>query len=458
MSEFPIDKLEILKRKDAYPYEWVDSYKKFNYQELPPKECFYSSIDDGKRGKGDGHISNEEYLHLKNVWNTFNFNTFTDSHNHLKKNVLLLADVFEKCISTSQKYYNLDPYHYFSVPGLSWDAILNLTKAELEKISDVDMHLFFDKGMRGGISCYISKRYSKANNKYCPNYDRTKPEKYITYLDMNNLYGKAMSGYLPYGEFKWIENNNEIVNKILNKSDNSLHGYLLEVDLDYPEDLHDFHKDYPMAPEKIKIKDEMLYTYWLEIKNKYDIKLGGINKLAPNLLPKRNYVVDYRNLKYYLSQGLIIKKVYKIFEFKQSAWMKPYIDFHTQKRKEADNEADKNLFKRLNNAVYGKTTENKRKRIKIRITNTPKDFLKYASRFTYISHNIFGKNLVAINEKKEVLTLNKPVYVGCTVLDLSTLAMYQFYYDFVKKKCENPKLLFTDTDSLCIETEEDFMK
>ena len=213
-----------------------------------------------------------------------------------------------------------------------------------------------------------------------------------------------------------------------------------------------------MAPEKIKIKDEMLYTYWLEIKNKYDIKLGGINKLAPNLLPKRNYVFDYRNLKYYLSQGLIIKKVYKIFEFKQSAWMKPYTDFHTQKRKEADNEADKNLFKRLNNAVYGKTTENKRKRIKIRITNTPKDFLKYASRFTYISHNIFGKNLVAINEKKEVLTLNKPVYVGCTVLDLSTLAMYQFYYDFVKKKCENPKLLFTDTDSLCIETEEDFMK
>ena len=120
MSEFPIDKLEILKRKDAYPYEWVDSYKKFNYQELPPKECFYSSIDDGKRGKGDGHISDEQYLHLKNVWNTFNFNTFRDFHNHyLKKDVLLLADVFEKFISTSLKYYNLDPCHYFSAPGLS---------------------------------------------------------------------------------------------------------------------------------------------------------------------------------------------------------------------------------------------------------------------------------------------------------------------------------------------------
>ena len=125
--------------------------------------------------------------------------------------------------------------------------------------------------------------------------------------------------------------------------------------------------------------------------------------------------------------------------------MKPYIDFNTQKRKEATNEADKNLFKLLNNAVYGKTMENMRKRIKIRIT-----------RPTYIGHKKFGKNLVAIHEKKELLTLNKPIYVGNAILELSKLAMYKFYYDFVKKKCKNPKLLFTDTDSLCIETEEDF--
>ena len=156
LSEFPIDKLEILKRKDSYPYEWVDSYKKFNYQELPPKECFYSSIDDGKRGKGDGHISNNQYLHLKLVWKEFGFKTFRDFHNHyLKKDVLLLADVFEKFISTSLKYYR--SMSYFSAPGLSWDAMLKVTKIELEKISDADIHLFIEKGMRGGIS-YINKR------------------------------------------------------------------------------------------------------------------------------------------------------------------------------------------------------------------------------------------------------------------------------------------------------------
>ena len=199
---------------------------------------------------------------------------------------------------------------------------------------------------------------------------------------MNNLYGDAMSQYLPYGGFKWVKTTNETINRILNKSDNSLHGYFLELDLEYLKNLHDFHKDYPMAPEKIKVKDEMLSPYCLKIKNKHDIKLGDINKLTPNLMSKKNYVVHYRNLKYYLSQGLILKKVQKILKFKQSAWMKPYIDFNTQKRKEATNEADKSCFKLLNNVVYGKTMENMRKRIKIRITKTQKDFLKYASRPT----------------------------------------------------------------------------
>ena len=136
----------------------------FNHQELATKKCLYSSIDDGKRGKGDGHISNNQYLHLKNFWNTFNFNRLRDFHNHyLKKDVLLLADVFEKFISTSLEYYNLDPCHYLSAPGLSWDATLKMTKVELEKTSNADIHLFIEKGMRGGIS-YINKRYSKANN------------------------------------------------------------------------------------------------------------------------------------------------------------------------------------------------------------------------------------------------------------------------------------------------------
>ena len=145
LSEYPKDKMEILKRKDAYLYEWVDSYENFNYTELSSKECFYSSIKDGKRYNDNAHISDDQYLHFKNVLNTFNFNTFKDYHNHyLKKDVLLLADVSEDFINKCLKYYGLDPCHYLSSPGLSWDAMLKMTKVELEKISDADMHLFIE--------------------------------------------------------------------------------------------------------------------------------------------------------------------------------------------------------------------------------------------------------------------------------------------------------------------------
>ena len=166
------------------------------------KKYFYSSLRDGKKDRSNGHIFNEQYLHLQIVWNTFNFNTFEDFHDHyLKKDVLLLADIFEKFISTNLKYYGLDPCHYFSAPGLSWDAMLKMTKIELEKINDPDKYMFLEQGMRGGVS-YINKRCSKANNKYCPDYDKEKYEKYFIYFDMNNLYGCAMSQYLPYSNFK----------------------------------------------------------------------------------------------------------------------------------------------------------------------------------------------------------------------------------------------------------------
>ena len=160
----------------------------------------------------------------------------------------------------------------------------------------------------------------------------------------------------------------------------------LKVDLDYPEELHDSHDDFPTAPEKIKNEGDILSPYCSEIKKEYDIKTGGFNKVTPNSMQKKNYVVHYRNLQYYLSQGLILKKVHRTLEYKQTDWMKLYIDFNTQKRKEATNEADKNLFKLFNTSVHGKTMENVRKRIKIRIITNEKDFIEYASRPTYISH------------------------------------------------------------------------
>ena len=235
----------------------MDSFKRFSEEKLPDKKCFYSSVKDGTTDdngeKLDGHISDEDYLTCKKIWNEFNMKNMGDYHDHyLKKDVLLLADIFEKFIDTFLKFYGLDPCDYFSSPGLSWDAILKMTGVKLEKILDIDMYLFIEKGLRGGIS-YIAKRYSEAKNIYMRNYDPKKLSNFITYLDMNNLYGWVMSGYLPYGGFKWLKNVHEF--------ENIFNGYILEVDLEYPEELHLLHNDCLLAPEKLAIPYEMLSDY-----------------------------------------------------------------------------------------------------------------------------------------------------------------------------------------------------
>ena len=218
----------------------------------------------------------------------------------------MLPDVFEKFIDTCLKYYELDPCHYFSAPRLSWDAMLKMTGVKLEKISDIDQYLFIEKGTRIGVS-YIAKRYAKANNKYMCDYDSNKPSTFITFLDKNNLYGWAISEYLPYGKFEWLKNVDKLdVMSINGKSDV---GYFLEVDLKYPDELHDLHNDYPLAPEKLAVTNDMLSKYCKSVADKYDIKVGDVKKLIPNLGNKTKYVVHYRNLQFYLSLRMKLTKI-----------------------------------------------------------------------------------------------------------------------------------------------------
>ena len=194
------------------------------------------------------------------------------------------------------------------------------------------MYLFIEKGMRGGIS-YIAKRHSNANNKYMECYDRSEESKYISYHDANNLYGLAMSHYLPYSGFKWL-NQKEVSDFGLNSiSENGSIGYILEVDLEYPSELHEFHNDYPLAPEKLEISQNMLSNYCCNIANEYAIKTGGVNKLVLNLGNKSKYFVHYRNLQLYWLLGIKLTKIHGILKFKQSDWLKKYIDFNTDEKK-----------------------------------------------------------------------------------------------------------------------------
>ena len=231
--------------------------------------------------------------------------------------------------------------------------MLKITGVKLEKISDIDMYLFIEKGLRAGIS-YIAKRYTEANNKYMKNHGFTKPSKY---LDKNNLYGWAMSRYLPYGGFKWFKNvDNFNVNLIsdCNSIKKSSAGYISEVYLEYPEELHKLHNDYPLAPEKLSIPYNMLSDYGKKIAGKYGIKVGDVKKLIPNLGDKANYMVHYKNLQLYLSLGMKLTKIHRVLKFKQSDWIKIYIDFNTKKRTKTTNKFEKNFFKLMINSVYDK--------------------------------------------------------------------------------------------------------
>ena len=440
-------KLNLMTRKGVYPYDFMDSFKKFDETRLPTKENFYSILNNE-------HISDEDYKHAQTVWETFNLNTMAEYHDlYLKTDVLLLADVFENFRRTCSEYYKLDPCHYFTSSGLSWDSMLKMTDIQLELMTDIDMFQFIEKGMRGGIS-YIANRYGKANNKYMKEYDDNEAQKYIMYLDANNLYGWAMSQYLPTGRFRWLTEKQ--IDKIdLSKyKEDSNKGIIFEVDLKYPKELHNLHNDYPIGPEKVKVTKDMLSEYSKRIADKFNISTGLVYKLIPTLSNKEKYVLHYRNLQLYTDLGLQITKVHRVLEFDQSPWLKQYIDFNTKKRTNAKNTFEKDFFKLMNNSVFGKTMENVRKRVDVRLITDEKKLLKMTSKPTYVSSKIFNENLVAIHKIKETLTLNRPAFVGMCILDLSKTLIYDFHYNYIKKKYgEKANLLFTDTDSLTYEIE-----
>ena len=423
---------QLITRKGVYPYDYVSSLSKFFETQLPAKQEFYSKLNNEE-------ISDEDYKHAQKVFQTFNCKTIKDYHDlYLKSDVLLLADVFENFRKTCLKHYNLDPAHYYTSPGLAWDACLKTTKQELQLLDDYDMLMMFERGIRGGIT-HISKRYAEANNKYMKNYNPKKPSTFIQYLDANNLYGWAMSQSLPTHGFEWVENiTKSRVKKILES--NPTKGYIFEVDLVYPRHLWELHNNYPLAPETLKV--------------------NGVEKLICHFKPRTNYVLHYRNLKQYLSMGIKLKAVHRAISFEQSPWMEPYIRKNTELRKTASNSFEKDFFKLMNNSVFGKTIENIRKRQNIKLVDNRKTALKLSKKPNFERVTIFDKNLIAVHMKKTEVYFNKPVYVGQAILDLSKTLMFDFHYNYIKDKYNNKaELLFTDTDSLMYQIQtEDFYK
>ncbi|KAL0849054.1 hypothetical protein ABMA28_013417 [Loxostege sticticalis] len=443
---FPIQtQFNLLARKGIYPYEYMDCWERYEERSLPDKNMFYSSLTNE-------HITDEDYQHAQSVWTQFNIKNlgqYTDLY--IKVDVLLLTDIFEKFRKTCKLHYQLDPAFYVTAPSLSFDAMLLKTGVELELIDDHTMVRMIQSGIRGGV-CMCSHRHAKANNKYMPDYDAQEPDTYVVYIDCNNLYGYSMCHSLPLSNFRFLNQTEIDKLDVASIPDDAEYGYILEVDLSYPKELHHKHNDLPFCPEKC-------------------IPPGGKNsKLVPNLYDKYFYVIHYVHLKTCIKHGLLLKKIHRAIIFRQSPYLKQYIDLNTHLRQKAQSAFEQDFFKLLNNSIFGKTLENNEKRVNVHLVNewsdqrnkTKKRYCadKLIASSNFHSASVFTENLVAIQSKPDRVILDKPIYIGFTVLELSKSHMYDFHYSVFEPSYKNRlRMCYTDTDSFIYQIEtKDFYK
>lgn len=420
-KNFAIENLNLVVKKGCFPYDYMTDESKLQERALPPKSAFFSKLNETD-------VTDEMYEHAHTVWNEFNVKTLGEySDIYLKTDVLILCDIFESFRKLCMETYDLDPAYYYTVPGLAFHAMLKYTGIELELLKDMDMLLMVEKGIRGGITQCI-KRYSVANNKdLSDSYNIAKPSNYLWYIDANNLYGWAMSKSLPSGKFEWCDVSSL---DVVSVSEDSDEGYILEVDLEYPPSLHDSHKDFPFCTETKpppKSKEP---------------------KLLATVENKTKYVIHYIALQQALRHGLVLTKIHRAIKFKQSPWLKPFVDLNTEKRKTAKNDFEIDLFKLFVNSIYGKTMEQIRNRLDIRLVSDPQKAEKLIAKPNFIDRTVYNENLVGIHMGKTKLVFNKPIYIGMSILDISKYHMYSFHYDVMQPFYgEKIQLCYQDTNS-----------
>ena len=431
-KEFP-DKWQYLNKKLAYPYQYfnsIDDYKKpvINLK----KEDFFNKL------KND-YPDDDEIERTKGIIKLFNIKNGEElTKLYCKSDVILLADVMEKFVKVSFEEYGINPLYCVSLPGYTYQCALKYTDIKLQTLQDKDLILLIENNIRGGISSVMGDRYVKSdeNNK-------------ILYIDATNLYGHSMSQFLPYDEIKFEKDIS--LEQILNTPDDNDIGYFLEVDLKYPDNIKQKTKYFPFCPENKKIDPDKYNDYMNSIKPENYTKS---KKLICDWTDKKKYLIHYRMLKFYVRHGMIVVKIHEIISFKQSRWLECYISFNTQKRNKSKNDFEKDFFKLLNNAAFGKFLENVRNRLGLELIKKGdiKKIVKQQSKLTFNGIQKSYENYDSYTFNKNEVVMDKAIYVGFTILELSKLHMYETYYDTLQPYFgqENLQLHYLDTDGMIL--------
>ncbi len=448
------DKIELLLRKGVFPYDLLTSLTQFEaLTEFPPRSDFYSKLKEDT-------ISQADWEHGKQVFEAFDCRTMVDYlmlYNTL--DVVLLAECLTNFRQVCFEAFKLDICQYISLPSYAFDVMLRSTGAKVDFLPSTDMFLHLEKSVRGGVS-YASTRYA----------ERKEGEQVLLYGDATNLYGKAQTSYLPYSDYKYLSaeeiEGKDWHNFILEQEDEQEVGFILEVDLEIPKELHAKLDAFPPAPERRKITESDLSEpakhCYVACKDKLKAKMSDeevlptftykAEKLVGSLENKTKYTTHYRALKTYIKLGCQLTKVHSVIQFTQADFVKCYVERLAKLRAEATDEFKKQTFKLMSNSCFGKFLEDPRKYSKVTLCRTAKQLQANLVKPTYKNHKILGEKLVAVFSHPENLYINKLPLVGFTILEESKNHMFKLFYDHIQPAfgVDNVEIGFSDTDSFLL--------
>lgn len=424
--------LDIILRKGIQESQFMDAFKKLKEFDVTDKVAFFSSLTTG-------NVSSDDIENAEKIWHAFDIKTCDQYLDiYLKRNVLLLCDVIEKMRIVYLNIYGLDPAHYYNISEYSWDAMLKYTEIKLELITDISIIQFIQNGIRGAVSI-CPNRHAIANNKFTlSECNSDKPSSFLINLKANNLYDWVMTQPLPFEKFRWLSDSEIKTLRVETLDADTSVGYILEVDLSYPVNLHNNHNDFPFCAEQITSH--------------------SFSRLVPTLNDKTKYIIYHKNLIQCLAHGLQLKSIHRVLKFNQLCFVEKYIFLNNTLLTQPNCHFEKKLYQFLNDSLLEILIENPNDYTDTKLCSSWHTLNNYNGPCESIAlpffnaTKILNENLVMVESKLSEIVLNKPYYLGFCIQELAKLRIYDFHYNFLKKVYkDNVKLLYTDNDQLIYE-------